>query len=192
MEKESNIIANFSLGKENALTSLFHQYSSPLFFFAMQYLKDEDIAKEIVSDTFVKSWSNRTQFTSMASLKSYLYVVTKNACLNQLRSISRLPKIYDVADVESELLGDQDALTKIIRTELISQLYEQIELLPPLQRQIFKMSFFEDLSTEEIAAKMTIATSSVYMNKSRAINTLRKKMNVDDRIFTLLLLLLVR
>jgi RNA polymerase sigma-70 factor (ECF subfamily) len=190
MEKENSIIDDFSQGQETALASLFHQYSSPLLFFAKQYLKDESIAEEIVSDAFIKSWKHRTQFVSIDNLKSFLYVVTKNACLNQLRHLARMPKNCDIADLESELLADQDALSKIIRTELISQLYEQVELLPPLQREIFKLSFFEDLSTEEIATKLTILPSSVYMNKSRAINTLRKKLNVDDRIFALLLLLL--
>lgn len=121
-----------------------------------------------------------------------MYVATKNACLNQIRKVVHERITDDFQEYESLILQDQDVLTKIIRTELIQQLYDEVENLPPLQREIFKLSFFDELDAQEISASLDIPVSSVYMNKSRAVKALKKKLNLDYATWSLLMLLILK
>ncbi|WP_270089985.1 RNA polymerase sigma factor [Sphingobacterium sp. SYP-B4668] len=188
----SNLIEGFANGNEGALTDIFYRLNPTLIHFAIKYLKDEDAAEEIVSDSFVKAWGLRTQFTTLENLRAFLYVTTKNACLNQLRKVVHERMTDDFQEYEALILQDQDTLTKIIRTELVQQLYEEVENLPPLQKEIFKFSFFEELDPQEISVFLQIPISSVYMNKSRAIKALKNKLSLDHTTWGLLMLLLFK
>lgn len=187
-----NLIEEFGNGSEVALADIFYKLNPSLIHFAVKYLKDEDTAEEIVSDSFVKAWENRSKFMTFENLRAFLYVATKNACLNQMRKIVHERITDDCLEYESIILRDQDALSKIIRTELVQQLYNEVENLPPLQREVFQRSFFEELNATEISSMLQIPVSSVYMNKSRAIRALKDKLNLDSGTWSLLILLLFR
>jgi len=187
-----DLIEEFGRGNELALREVFYQFNASLIHFATKYLKDEESAEEIVADSFIKAWDIRTKFKALENLRAFLYVATKNACLNQMRKVVHERITDDYLEYESLILQDQDALTKIIRTELIQQLYDEVENLPPLQREIFKQSFFEELDANEIAVSLQIPVSSVYMNKSRAIKALKNKLRLDHHTWSLLILLLFK
>lgn len=188
----ADLIEEFGRGNEVALADVFYKYNPSLIHFAIKYTKDEDVAEEIVSDCFVKAWTNRAKFATLENLRAFLYVATKNACLNQIRKVVHERITDDFQEYESLILQDQDALTKIIRTELIQQLYDEVENLPSLQREIFKLSFFDELDAQEISASLDIPVSSVYMNKSRAVKALKKKLNLDYATWSLLMLLILK
>jgi len=61
---------------------LFRQYSKPLFYFAAKFVEDE-VAKDIVQDVFVKLWSGHEIIISK-SLNALLFTMVKNSCLQHL------------------------------------------------------------------------------------------------------------
>ncbi len=61
---------------------LFRQYSKPLFYYAVKFVEDE-AAKDIVQDVFVKLWSDKS-ITISQSINSLLFTMVRNSCLQQL------------------------------------------------------------------------------------------------------------
>src|SRR5690606_7164495 len=100
-------------GDEGGLISVYRIYYKRLLFFAQKYVKDYQIAEEVVGDVFVKVWERRTSFSSLNRLRAFLYIATKNRCLNALRDTNAHGYIDDVADYEEHLYEDTDVFTKI-------------------------------------------------------------------------------
>ena len=63
----------------------FKRFFKPLCFHAMSFVKDADIAKDIVHDAFLTFWTNRKHLDLSYSAKSYLFTLAQNYALNYLR-----------------------------------------------------------------------------------------------------------
>lgn len=76
-----------------------------------------------------------------------------------------------------------------IKVDVLTQVKDKIECLPPKCKQIFKMAFFERLKNAEIAEKLGLTLQTVKNQKVRAIKLLRIALNKDLVILTLLFFL---
>ncbi|WP_164121934.1 RNA polymerase sigma factor [Sphingobacterium sp. xlx-130] len=159
---------------------VFNSLYDPLLFFATKYLKRIDLSEEIVLDSFLKLWQKIDHFHFVHEAKSYLYVCTRNACINQLRDQKRKPISENITDLESVLLdGESDILSNILQAELLTSLYRKIHEMPDIQRKVFNLLYMEDLTYEEVSKKLNISIEAVYAHKSRAMKFLKCKIKYD-------------
>lgn len=185
----AKVFDEFRQGNEHGLTAVFKQYNRGLLFFAIQYVHTREAAEEIVSDMFIKAWELREQFESMDKLRAFLYVATKNSCLNYLRDNRARPSCDCIDAFNERLCGDGDLLEHVVRTELIGEIFRELEKLPKKQRDVFRMTYMDDLSVEEISEKLKISASAVYTNRSRAAAALRSSLNIPDALLLVLFFL---
>lgn len=159
-------------GDEHALALIFKQYYTGLLYFAQQYIRDHQAAEDIVTESFIAVWRKRADFHRMHSLKSFLYKTVRNACIDQIRQDTRHAHLHKeieyLAERSEEFMNPQ-----IIKSELLQKLFNDIEQLPPMRREIFKMIYVEGLSTLETAAALRISVDTVRVQKARAIHALR-------------------
>jgi RNA polymerase sigma-70 factor (family 1) len=173
---ESGIITALHHGDEKALATIFNRYYTGLFYFGMRFVKDHHAAEDIVAESFIKIWQKAGNFSSFASIRSFLYITVKNACLDYLKKSNRHTachrEIKYLAEKTEELFADQ-----VIKAELLQKLWQDIEQLPPVRRQIFKMIYVEGLSAFETATKLQISVDTVRVQKARALHALRINAN---------------
>lgn len=174
--------------EEEGLVGIYRLYSKQLLFFAHKYVKNYQIAEEIVADVFVIVWERRKLFSSLNRVRAFLYIATKNRCLNHLRGISLHERIDEIQQYEELLYEDADAFTKIVRTELLKTIFEEVQKLPEKQREVFNKTFLEDKTVDDIAKELNMTPSAVYANKSRALTTLRQNLRLKDSLFLLVLI----
>lgn len=163
-------------GSEEALESIFERFKHPLLHFANAIVKDLPFSEEIVSDSFVKLWGRRRDFESEQKIKAFLFVATKNSCLTYLKSFhgSKMRATDQIS--EDSLIEDPKVYQSLIRSEALAILSKEIENLSPIQRKIIQMSHFEEQEPKEISRKLNMLPNAVYVNYSRAIQNLRKKL----------------
>lgn len=179
---------NMCNGEVEGLTTAYRLYRQPLLFFVIRYVGSREVAEDIVADVFVKAWDARTNLRRIDSLRAYLYVMAKNASLNYLRKPQAM-SLEDVpADFEETLLEDDDIFGNILRTELIKSILEEVDKLPLKQQEVFRYTFLEDMSVEEISEKLQLSATAVYANRSRAIATLRELLMRKGLVVTFSLL----
>lgn len=186
----SSIIRELIEGQERALKTVFELYNQRLMYFSMQFVYNKEVAEELVSDAFVKVWNLRENFEDIEKLQAFLYISVKNASLNYLRTThaQRMTEPIDsLFDLQSQ---DSDTLLKIIKTELINSIYAEMCKLPEKQREVFVLSFVEELNAEEIGKKLGMSLSAVYANRSRAIATLRGVLRLTNSTYLLFFLIL--
>lgn len=172
MDDNLKYLESLQLGNEAGLCHFMSTFGGSLRFFAFNITKNKEVAEEIVSESFYKLWQDRQKIISLEHIKSFLYLVTRNACYDFVGSAyqNRISLDQDnLPDMEctSNLLND------IIYAELIGQIVSELENLPAQQAEIFKMSFIQGMETQEICETLGTTSSNVYYAKSKALATLR-------------------
>lgn len=153
---------------QNALEQLFQKYYYRLCLFAKKYVDDSDLAEEIVADVFFNIWQNRNTLFITNSLKSYLFVATKNQSLNALKKAKTNRLNENVNDLQLKASPSySDAYLKYAETKNRIDLI--IEELPPQRQIIFKLSRLEGLKYKEIANKLGISVSTVQKQMLEAV-----------------------
>lgn len=155
------------------LDALFKRYHRSLLYFAKSMVRDQETAEELVADSFVKLWRRRENFENDDKLKAFLYIATKNACLNHLNS-AHARRAFDGEALDVLQSVDPDSYAQIVRAELMQQIYDEVMKLPEKQREVFRLTFFEELDTDEIAERLGMTPTAIFANRSRATDTLRK------------------
>ena len=106
---------------------IFTSWYSSLCYFAFRYVQDDETARDIVQEVFVRLMEKRQAFQSEQHLKNFLYLTIKNDCLNHLRN--RLSREHYLSYLKHE--GEQDEFEcRMIETEIFSRLRKAIEKLP--------------------------------------------------------------
>lgn len=168
----TNIVDSLNNGQQQALDGLFTQYYRALVYFAMRILKNQEEAEDIVIESFSKLWNNREKMESVQNIKGFLYLTTRNACVDHLRAERK------IRDMQKELQAladpvEQNTDMETTRAEMLRHIYEEMEKLPHQCRNVFKLSVIRGLKSRDIADELNISVSNVTSQKSRAIQLLR-------------------
>lgn len=187
----SGLVALLNNGDERGLVGIYDLFYKRLLFFAIKYVKHQQVAEEVVGDVFVKLWERRTAFANIGRIQAFLYIAVKNRALNHLRDVKDRLYIADVENHEELLSTDIDAFTKVVQIELLDLIYNEVRKLPEKQRVVFNKTFFEDKTIDEISEELGMAPQAVYTNKSRALATLRQNLPFKDSLLLIVLISLL-
>ncbi|MDI9564064.1 MAG: RNA polymerase sigma-70 factor [Bacteroidota bacterium] len=160
---------------KNALEKLFNYYYPRLYSFSKTLLKLDEGIEDILQEVFLRIYQNRKNIKSTETFQSYIFTITRNLLLNELRS--RLnehkakEKIYRESVAREYLLSE-----KIEFLELQEKLEQIIETLPDRRREIYLLSRKEGLSHKEIAVKLDISEKTVEYHITQSLSEIKKKM----------------
>ena len=84
-KKEQNMVLRLKSGDFEAFDQLFKRYSKRLYGFALNYLKANADAEDLVQHIFVKVWEHRKSLDEKQSFNAYLFRIAKNSILNHFR-----------------------------------------------------------------------------------------------------------
>jgi RNA polymerase sigma factor (sigma-70 family) len=146
-----------------------------LFRFALRFLGNEDEAKDIVQEVFVKVWNGRDQMTEVQNWEAWCMRITKNLSLDRIRSMSR----RQTQPIEDGYAVRNDSMTPHESTEMVesmNKIGELIAALPEKQRQVIHLRDVEGYSYNEICEIMELDMNQVKVNLFRARNAVREKM----------------
>lgn len=187
---EQRLLQQLSNGDPAALRTVVLSYFPLLCNFAERYLPDEFLVKDIVQESFIKLWKHNSRFESLNGLKSFLFTITKHACLNQQRSMQR-EGLRNARFLE--LNGGEEADTyydEVARLNSLAAINEAVLQLPQKMQEVFLLSYGQGLSNEEIARKLNISEKTVRNQKYNSLVLLRRQLGNSRQSFSLLLLIL--
>ena len=154
---------------ELALGEIFNRYWEKLFKSADKVLLDEEMAKDIVQEVFVKIWERRYTI-QVRNLNAYLTQAVKYQVASYLRKGKFTEKHKEIL----ESIADDTSTEQIIEIkELKDAITKSLNQIPNRCREIFLLSRYEQLSNKEIAAKLNISIRTVETQISKALKHLR-------------------
>jgi len=161
---------------EQEIELLYRQYAPGLLAYVRMRITSEEDAEDLVVEVFVAAIEN-AKFAALSDKEkqSWLWRVTRNKVIDTYRRAKTRQNVTleHVADVlfEDEMASPEYAA---LRQEDYMDLYAHLQSLPPLQQQILRMRFGQDLSCSEIATTLGKQENVVRVTLSRSLNLLRK------------------
>ena len=161
---------------EQELALLYRKYAPGLFTYVRMHITSVEDAEDLVVEVFMAALEN-AKFAALSEKEKQLWLwrVTRNKVIDTYRRAKTRQNVTleQVADglFEDEMAGPEYAA---LRQEDYMDLYAHLQRLPPLQQQILRMRFGQDLSCSEIAATLGKQENVVRVTLSRSLNLLRK------------------
>ncbi|MGE6397373.1 RNA polymerase sigma factor [Chryseobacterium scophthalmum] len=174
---ERALLSQFQSGDRFAFDRIFTMHHSSLVFFANRLLLNigMEISKEIVLDVFLKLNERREAFQTLSNIKAFLYISVKNSCIKVIEKEKVLQKRFDLYTKNFNEF-EKNVLDSIVQTEVYTELYHAIDLLPEQYRVIMSRIVGGD-TPKEISEELGIPVSTINTQKSRAISLLRKSLS---------------
>ena len=172
---ELELLHQLKMGNEGAYHIVFNTYFPELVAFANKYVSDLDTAKEIVQVVFVKLYEKHSYLNITTSLKSYLYKMVYNDCLNAINSKKISSRHYSQYALQMDPQADFQDLME--QTEIELRIYKALDKLPPQCKLIIQQSRLEGKKNKEIADKLNISIRTVETQISKALKILRSAIN---------------
>jgi len=158
-----------------AIELLFKLYYDKLFHLAKYYINNSEDAEEIVQDVFLKLWERRKRITELNN--SYLFTMTKNACLDYLKHqsvvLKKSKELYDRQLSDPMRFIHNETASCILEKELDQKIQESIAALPDKQREVFLKSRIDGKKNMEIAQELKISKRTVDTHISLSLKSLR-------------------
>ncbi len=157
---------------------------------AISFVQNNEWAEDIAQDVFIEVYQSIEKFNEQSTLGTWIYRITVNKCLDQIRAQKRQKRFAFVTSLfhkdTGELIHDTSNFEHpgilAEQKERAKYLFKTIERLPASQKTAFILSQIEGLSQKEIAEILNISTKAVESLIQRAKTTLRTKLeNIYER-----------
>lgn len=166
-QSERQRIGRILDGKREEYAWFVNTYSQQVLDFTSRMIPDAEDAREVAQDAFVKAFRSLASFEFHSSFCTWVCRIAYNESLNRLRRQQR--HFVDIADIPAEEL-DEELSTG--REERITLMEEAIDDLPPDERMLLHLYYYEDRPLREIAYIMDAETNTL----ATRLHRIRKKL----------------
>jgi RNA polymerase sigma-70 factor, ECF subfamily len=148
---------------EQYLNELFRRYHLKLARWCFSVIGDRESAADLAQEICVKAYQNLAYFKRQSKFSTWLYSITRNHCLNALRSRKSMPDM-DSDEVLMETLpdaGSDSPLASVERkqqAEIARQLIN--ETLDETEKKVFTLHFAEELPLDAITRMLNLQNAS--------------------------------
>ncbi|MDR3046310.1 MAG: sigma-70 family RNA polymerase sigma factor [Bacteroidales bacterium] len=143
-----------------------------LFRIALQMLKQEEDAEDLVQETLLNLWINCQKENHYLHWDAVAITILKNKAIDKLR---KKKQVFEEIDNQIIKTNETNALTHLTQKDALQTIVHYINQLPELQRLIMTMKEIEDYEIEQIAQITQSSVESVRTNLSRARKKIREK-----------------
>lgn len=154
------------------LKQIMSRYTASLIRTAYYYVKDLQVAEDIVQEVFIKFYNSHHSYEERGELGAYLTKLTVNKSKDYLKSWAhRKIRLYNKLAPSSSL--DQNDLVKKDEQSIIGK---AILDLPLRQREVLLYFYFNEMTISEVATILSIPESTVKTRLRRGKDLLRDKL----------------
>lgn len=149
------------------------KYSGMVFSKALGIVKNEDIAKEISQQTFIKAYTRLGSWSGKGTLGAWLSTIALHLALNHLDKARRRRTQALEHDFPDTPYSDE-------HEEKLLQMEAAVNALPEQDRQIIRLHYYEGLKTDTIASQMNLSQSNVLVRLHRIREHLKSTIKAQD------------
>ena len=175
---EYTVFEEKNMKLDGKLVQLYEIYYHNLWYVALGYLKDAQLAEDMVQETFIKvaEKPGSVQEVDSKMTKYFLITILRNKCIDYIRKTKRSPET-SLEDWEACSDYGDIPLTHVLRKESMSELNQIIDSLDEAYRDPLKYRYIEGLSNQEIAQRTHMSTNLVAVRINRAKKMLRSRID---------------
>ena len=153
--------------REVAYKQLVRLYSKKIYWLVRRLVLDHDDANDVVQEVFIKIYNNLKKFKRESKLYTWIYTIATNEAINFINKKAKKNNIsfeevaYEQAsNLESDRYFDGDEMQLFLQ--------KQVAKLPPQQRLVFQMKYYQEMKYEEIAEVLKLTVGALKSNYHHA------------------------
>jgi RNA polymerase sigma-70 factor (ECF subfamily) len=164
-------------GDRDALGALYDRFAGEMLAVGQRFLGGPREAEDLVHDVFLEAWHRAGHYDrARGSVRTWLMMRLRSRALDSLRSARRNP-LVGFEETKSELAANDEPEPTWPRGRV---LYGELAGLPAEQRAVIELGYFAGYSHAEIALELEIPLGTVKSRISRAISTLRSRLDPSE------------
>ena len=182
-EQDRRLIVRAQAGDTGAFRLLVERHQRRVFAIALGLVRDEQDAREIAQEAFLRVHKGLAQFHGGSSFFTWLYRIVTNLSIDLMRKPSRREAELHFAlegdEGESPLLpaSDADPYDVVRRGQLSLRIQDALEQLPPYHRGVILMREVEGMSYEEMAEAMQVSKGTIMSRLFHARKKLQRALS---------------
>lgn len=187
---EKELFRQIAAGDQSAFTAIFHIYTPQLFTYILKITKDEQLAKEMLQETFLKLWIKREDLLQVQHPAGWLFRIAANNCLSYLRIQAGRNQLQHTVFEKMKPAGFP-VLEKLEGRDTELLIHKAVQLLPPKRKEVYLLSRVEGFTHQEIADRLGLSINTVKNHLGMALKSIQEYLhNQTGLSMTVLLLLL--
>ncbi|MDR3094056.1 MAG: sigma-70 family RNA polymerase sigma factor [Bacteroidales bacterium] len=173
------LIVRCKQGDTKAFGTLMAEFQPLVFRLAFRLLCDDNGAKDMVQEVFIKVWLQINKYNLQYSFSTWIYTITSHLCCDKLRRMKHFPESFQLPDVFSEMdmASSENPETSLINHELKEMILYFTNGLSPKQKLVFTLSDIEELEVDEIIKITGLSAGKIKSNLYLARKQIRDKIN---------------
>jgi RNA polymerase sigma-70 factor (ECF subfamily) len=184
-DPDADLMLRVKRGDDAAFAELVEKYRQPVMNLAFHILRDATEAEDLAQNAFVQAYKSAGRYTASAKFSTWMFTITRNLCLNEIRRRSRHPADSieagqpDSEEMPTRQYTDAQATLptdSLLQSELERKIDEAMAELPEVQRTAIMLCRADELSYEEIAVVVGCSLSATKSLIHRARETLKQKL----------------
>lgn len=173
---ETDIFIRCQNGDKTAFRSVVQTYQRLVFSLAFKMLADEDEAKDVVQETFIRVWQGIGGYDVRRPFTTWLYTIASRLCLDRFKRINRIVPMPDDEAVLRRFASETDTQRSLENNELVAIVRTMTDQLSAKQKLVFTLCQLEGLSSDEVERITGLNASQVKSNLYVARQTIREKL----------------
>jgi RNA polymerase sigma-70 factor, ECF subfamily len=184
-EEDRGLIARAQQGDVAAFRQLVERHQRRAFAIALSLVRDENDARELVQDAFLRVFKGLNNFQGGSSFFTWLYRIITNLSIDLIRKPGRQMVDLDEARLDTDdsqeadfpllsRVDGADPADVVRRREIAGRLQVALDALPPYHRGVIVMREIEGLSYEEMAQSMGVSKGTIMSRLFHARQKLQK------------------
>ncbi|MBC8152700.1 MAG: sigma-70 family RNA polymerase sigma factor [Bacteroidetes bacterium] len=155
----------------NYFEHLYNRYVSKVYQRCLSFTRDAVQAQDFTQDIFVRVLTKLDRFQERSSFSTWLYAISYNYCMDQLRTVKRLDTVSLDENYAQTVIDAEPAVS--IEYQL-QQLASVMDKIAPSEVRLLGLRYEQGLPIDEIARQLHLKDSAVKMRLKRTREKLRR------------------
>lgn len=174
---DAALVDRYLTGDIAAFNELMIRYERQIYRVCYRFVENREDAMDLAQEVFIKAFEHLSSFRRESSVKTWLYRIAMNHCINHVKKNAR--EFVEITEFTGSIRPSIQS--DIEGREQRAQLRRMVQYLPPKQKAILEMRINEELSYEEIAKMSGRSVSTIKASVFFALEKLRKLVKETDR-----------
>ena len=175
-QTDRDILIRCRRGDRAAFRRVVETHQRMVFSLSLKMLCDEEEAKDIVQETFIRVWQSIGEYDPERPFATWLYTIATRLCLDRLKGMKRIVPLPDDDSVLRQFAENTDSQRTLENSEWVAIVRRLTEGLSEKQRLVFTLCQLEGLSSQEVTQITGLDASQVKSNLYVARQTIRKQL----------------
>ena len=174
---EHDIILRCQQGDKEAFRWVVQTHQRMIFSLALKMLCDEEEAKDLVQETFIRVWQSIKGFDTQKTFSTWVYTIASRLCIDRLKRARKVVALPEDELVLRRFASDGDEQLSLENKEWVSIVRTLADSLSDKQRLVFTLCQLEGLPSAEVEQITGLDARQVKSNLYVARQTIRKRLN---------------